>query len=180
MVGKSLNRVSESDNVEITKMLKVIGDFERIADHTVNVLESSEELKEKKIEFSENALHEIGIMCNATQEILELSRDAFINNDVEVAQKIEPLEQLIDEMRDHLRNQHILRLKDGTCTVEAGFIWVDLLTNLERIADHCSNIAACVIDSSSNNMNLHESVNKMKNEKEFEIVYNSYAEKYKI
>ena len=180
LIKLSLNRVSDSDNVEISKMLKVIGDFERIADHTVNILESSEELKVKKIEFSQNALHEIGTMCNATQEILELSKDAFINNNLDIAQKIEPLEQLIDEMRDHLRNQHILRLKDGTCTVEAGFIWADLLTNLERIADHCSNIAACIIDSSNNNMNLHESVNKMKNEKEFEIVYNSYAEKYKI
>ena len=180
LIKLSLNRVSDSDNVEISKMLKVIGDFERIADHTVNILESSEEVKEKKIEFSQNALHEIGTMCNATQEILELSKDAFINNNLDIAQKIEPLEQLIDEMRDHLRNQHILRLKDGTCTVEAGFIWADLLTNLERIADHCSNIAACIIDSSNNNMNLHESVNKMKNEKEFEIVYNSYAEKYKI
>ena len=180
LIKLSLNRVSDSDNVEISKMLKVIGDFERIADHTVNILESAEELKEKKIEFSQNALHEIGTMCNATQEILELSKDAFINNNLDIAQKIEPLEQLIDEMRDHLRNQHILRLKDGTCTVEAGFIWADLLTNLERIADHCSNIAACIIDSSNNNMNLHESVNKMKNEKEFEIVYNSYAEKYKI
>ncbi len=180
LIKLSLNRVSDSDNVEISKMLKVIGDFERIADHTVNVLESSEELKDKKMEFSQNAVREIGTMCGATEEILELSRNAFVDNNLEIAQKIEPLEQVIDEMREHLRNQHILRLKDGTCTVEAGFIWVDLLTNLERIADHCSNIAACVIDSANNNMNLHKSVNEMKNDEKFTILYKQYSEKYKL
>ena len=180
LIKLSLNRVSDNDNIEISKMLKAIGDFERIADHTVNVLESSEELIDKKIEFSQKAIQEIQIMCNATEEILELSRNAYINNNLSVAQKIEPLEQVIDEMREHLRNQHILRLKDRSCTVEAGFIWVDLLTNLERIADHCSNIAACVIDSSENNMNLHLSVNQMKNNEEFKILYDEYRTKYKL
>ncbi len=180
LIKLSLNRVSDSDNVEISKMLKVIGDFERIADHTVNVLESSVELNEKKIEFSQDAIREIGIMCKATEEILELSKNSFMTNDIEIAKNVEPLEQVIDEMREHLRNQHIVRLKDGTCTVEAGFIWVDLLTNLERIADHCSNVAACVIDSTNNNMNLHKSVKEMKSETTFKELYEEYTNKYKI
>lgn len=180
LIKLSLNRVSDSNNVEISKLLKVIGDFERIADHTVNVLESSAELNEKKIEFSQDAIRELGIMCSATEEILELSKSAFITNDLEIAKKIEPLEQVIDEMREHLRNQHILRLKDGSCTVEAGFVWVDLLTNLERIADHCSNVAACIIDSANNNMNLHKSVKEMKNETEFKKLYEAFSKKYQI
>ena len=160
--------------------MKLIGDYERIADHSVNVLESAEELREKGIEFSAEARKEIEAMCSATREILELSRSAFIDGDLKAAYHIEPLEQVIDELKEHLRNQHILRLKDGTCTVEAGFIWADLLTDLERVADHCSNIAACVIDTAHNNMNLHQSVREMKEGTDFETFYGIYSKKYAL
>ena len=119
-------------------------------------------------------------MCQALREILQLSKQAFVENDLEAANKIEPLEQVIDDLKDHLRNQHILRLKDGTCTVEAGFIWADILTDLERVADHCSNIAACVIDTAHNNMNLHMSVREMKEGSDFETLYSVYSKKYEL
>jgi len=158
----------------------LIGDYERIADHSLNILESAEELKEKEIEFSAEAKKELEVMCSATSEILELTRVSFVENNVGVAYRIEPLEQVIDEMKDHLRNQHILRLKDGTCTVEAGFVWADILTNLERVSDHCSNVAACIIDTTHNNMNLHQSTKEMKEKDEFEKLYHFYLKKYKI
>ena len=170
--------ISDQDSSTISKLLKAIGDFERIADHSVNILESSEELSQKGISFSEDAKHELELMCSATQEIVELSRDALATCNVATAFKVEPLEQIIDDMKERLRDRHILRLQDGSCTVDAGFIWSDILTNLERIADHCSNIAASVIDSKNNNMNLHQSVRKMKDDLEYERLYAYYGDKY--
>ena len=180
LIKLSRNQISDADSAMVSKLLKLIGDYERIADHSVNVLESAEELREKGIEFSAEARKEIEAMCAATREILELSRSAFIDGDLKAAYHIEPLEQVIDELKEHLRNQHILRLKDGTCTVEAGFIWADLLTDLERVADHCSNIAACVIDTAHNNMNLHQSVREMKEGTDFETLYGIYSKKYAL
>ncbi len=180
LIKLSKHQVSDQDSLNISKYLKLIGDYERIADHSLNILESAEELKEKEIEFSAEAKKELEVMCSATSEILELTRVSFVENNVGVAYRIEPLEQVIDEMKDHLRNQHILRLKDGTCTVEAGFVWADILTNLERVSDHCSNVAACIIDTTHNNMNLHQSTKEMKEKDEFEKLYHFYLKKYKI
>ena len=181
LVKLSRNRVSDSDSAEISKLLKVIGDFERISDHSINILESAEELKEKDMLFTPDAKGELEVLCGAVSEILTLSYMAFINNDLYSARDVEPLEQVIDGLKATLRNGHITRLKDGTCTIEAGFVWADLITNLERTADHCSNIAACVIDASENNMNVHESVRNMKVNSEY---YNSkflyYSEKYAV
>ena len=178
LIKLSNSHISDKDSATISKLLKAIGDFERIADHSVNILESSEELSQKAISFSDGAKHELELMCSATREIVELSRKALVMCDTETALKVEPLEQIIDEMKEHLRNRHILRLQDGSCTVDAGFIWSDILTNLERIADHCSNIAACIIDSENNNMNLHKSVREMKENSEYELNYSLYKDKY--
>lgn len=180
LIKLSKNQISDTDSATVSRLLKVIGDYERIADHSINLLESADELAEKKIEFSANARKEMETMCQALREILQLSKQAFVENDLEAANKIEPLEQVIDDLKDHLRNQHILRLKDGTCTVEAGFIWADILTDLERVADHCSNIAACVIDTAHNNMNLHMSVREMKEGSGFETLYSFYSKKYDL
>lgn len=180
LIKLSKNQISDTDSATVSRLLKVIGDYERIADHSINLLESADELAEKKIEFSANARKEMETMCQALREILQLSKQAFVENDLEAANKIEPLEQVIDDLKDHLRNQHILRLKDGTCTVEAGFIWADILTDLERVADHCSNIAACVIDTAHNNMNLHMSVREMKEGSDFETLYSVYSKKYDL
>ena len=180
LIKLSRNQITDTDSATISRLLKVIGDYERIADHSVNLLEAAEELAEKGIEFSPNARREMETLCSASREILVLSKAAFMDNDLEAANRIEPLEQVIDELKEHLRNQHILRLKDGTCTVEAGFIWSDILTDLERVADHCSNIAACVIDTAHYNMNLHQSVREMKRGEGFEELYTYYSSKYTL
>ena len=181
LVKLSRHRVSHSDSATISKLLKAIGDFERISDHSVNILESAEELKDKEIQFTSAAKNELYMLCNAVTEILSLSCDAFINNDLNSARKVEPLEQVIDKLRDKLRNGHIVRLKNGECSIEVGFIWSDLLTNLERTADHCSNLAVCVIDAAHNNMNLHSSLRKMKHDNAyFDEKYAVYAQKYQI
>ena len=181
LVKLSRHQISDSDSSEVSKLLKVIGDFERISDHSINILESAEELKEKDMKFTPDAIGELKVLCGAVSEILTLSYMAFINNDLEYARDVEPLEQVIDGLKANLRDGHIKRLKIGDCSIEAGFVWADLITNLERTADHCSNIAACVIDASENNMNVHQSVRDMKvNNEHFNSKFSYYAEKYSI
>ena len=155
-------QISDDDSSEVSKLLKVIGDLERISDHSVNVLESAEEIHEKKITFTDGAKKELEVLCSALAEILEITTDAFCHNDWEAAASVEPLEQVIDHIKSILRNRHISRLKKGQCSVEAGFIWSDLLTNLERTSDHCSNIAVSIIDAHGHNMNAHQSLRSMK------------------
>ena len=175
----STHATSDSDSRLSATLLKVIGDFERISDHAVNIVESAEELKEKNIDLTTDAEKELKHIINAVKEILELSYNAFVNNDYETAVMVEPLEQVIDELKEYLRDCHIRRLQRGECTIEAGFVWSDLLTNLERTSDHCSNIALCIIDAKDNNMNHHASGKKIKKDKEhFVEQYYNYAEKY--
>ena len=175
----STHQISDADSNVSAVLLKAIGDIERISDHSVNILESVEEIREKKITITEEASKELKHLTNAVYEILQLSYDAFINDDIETAYKVEPLEQVIDEMKEYLRDCHIKRLQKGKCTIETGFVWSDLLTDLERTADHCSNIAICVIDAHENNMNLHESAKRIKKDKEhFYQLYYEYASKY--
>ena len=177
----SRHQISDVDSSNVSKLLKVIGDFERISDHSVNLLESAQELKEKDIELTDEGKKELNILCNAVSEILHLALDAFVNDNLESANKVEPLEQVIDTIKVKLRDTHIDRLKKGECSVEAGFIWSDLLTNLERTSDHCSNIAVCVIDAHDNNMNIHESLKHIKKESpHFKEKFNEYSLKYTI
>ena len=166
---------------EVSMLLKAIGDFERISDHSVNLLESVEELREKNIAFSPDAQKELGVLCAAVSEILEITFQAFVQNDAIAARSVEPLEQVIDYLKAALRDQHIRRLQQGACTVEVGFIWSDLLTNLERTADHCSNIAACVIDAHAHNMNAHAAVRTMKeSDPAFARQFAAYSRKYTL
>ena len=132
-----------------------------------------EELREKEIKFTEKGVKEMTALCQATIDIVNLSHDAFIKNDIEIANLVEPLEEVIDKMKKLLRASHIERLRQGVCGIEAGFVWSDLISNMERVSDHCSNIAGCVIDIAKNNMNMHESLKAMRGESEF------YREKYK-
>ena len=173
-------QITEVESATVSRLLKVIGDYERIADHSINLLESSEELTAKGIAFTPAARQELERLRDASLEILSLSRAAFVENDVEAAYRIEPLEQVIDGLKDSMRDRHILRLKNGDCTVEAGFIWANILMDIERVADHCSNIAACVIDTAQDNMDLHRSVRELKKGAEFEQMYAQYSEKYAI
>ncbi len=180
LVKLSGNQVSDSDSSEISKLLKAIGDFERISDHSVNVLQSAEELREKGIELTPSARAELDTLCAAVEENLTSTCEAFVNSDVQAARRVEPLEQVIDGLRATMRNRHIARLKDGECSIEAGFVWADLLTNLERTADHCSNVALCIIDSEDYSMNLHESSKTIFNNADFDNMYKEYSEKYSI
>ena len=174
-------QISDDDSSQVSELLKVIGDFERISDHSVNVLESVEELREKQIEFSQDANRELAVLREALEEILENTLEAFIHHDVAKACCVEPLEQVIDELKSSLRDRHIARLKGGECSVEAGFIWSDLLTNLERASDHCSNIALCIIDADAHNMNAHEAMRNMKrNNPDFQSAFAAYSRKYSV
>jgi len=181
LVKLSSHQMSDSDSTSVSKLLKAIGDFERISDHSVNILESAEELCEKELSLSPAGRKELETLCNAVSEILTLSLTAFVHNDLKAARDVEPLEQVIDGLKATMRDNHIRRLKHGECSIEVGFVWADLLTNLERTADHCSNIAVCVIDATENNMNLHESLrNIKKGSPYFAEKYTAYAEKYML
>ena len=177
----SKSQVSDEDSAIVTKLLKAIGDFERISDHAVNVLESVEELREKGIEFSPAAREEIAMLCAATNEILTLTETAYINNDIATAYDVEPLEQVIDNLKTLLRNNHIVRLREGTCTVETGFVWSDLITNFERVSDHCSNVAVGIIDVSEHTMNAHEVIKHLKaGNAHYNEKFEEYSSKYSV
>ena len=181
LVKLSSHQVSEQDSLEAAKLLKMIGDFERISDHSVNLVESAEEMNAKNIKFTEEAEKEINILTAAVEEILELTFTAYINNDVAEAAKVEPLEQVIDGLKEKMRTRHILRLQQGECSIVAGFVWSDLLNNLERTSDHCSNIAGCIIESLNNEMNSHESHRDIRsNDADYWDEYKSYLEKYSL
>ena len=178
-IGRS--QISTDDSSEVSKLLKAIGDFERISDHSINVLESVEELREKKIVFSDDAKRELGVMCAALTEILDITLDAFSRNDVAAAASVEPLEQVIDHLKSILRDRHIARLKENQCSVEAGFVWSDLLTNLERTSDHCSNIAVGILDAHDHNMNAHKALRRIKEGNAvFMEKLDFYARKYTV
>lgn len=181
LVNLSTRQISETDNREAAKLLKIIGDFERIADHAVNLLESAEELQNKGLHLTAAAEEELGVISRAVSEILDLSLNAFLQNDLETAGRVEPLEQVIDRLKEQLRTRHILRLQKGECTIDVGFAWLDLLTNLERTADHCSNIAGCIIDVAHDNLNLHQSLRDVRNDRgNFLEQYQAYQRKYAL
>lgn len=181
LVKLSTLQISESDSAEAAMLLKVIGDFERISDHGVNILESAEELQEKGLHFSQAAAQELRVLTDAVEEILALALRAFEQSDEEALAAVEPLEQVIDSLKEQLRTHHIQRLQRGACTIDMGFIWSDLLTNLERTSDHCSNIAGCVIDLVHHDMNIHQNLRAMQSAGEtFREKMDGYRKKYAL
>lgn len=173
--------LSETDSKCISELLHVIGDFERISDHAMNIIEISEELHSKKIEFSNDAYEEMMVLIHAITDILNMTAKSFENNDVELAHQVEPLEEVIDRLRLEMRNRHIQRLKDGKCTMELGFVFTDLLTELERVSDHCSNIAVCMIQIEENNaVEVHEYLNVLSKDSEFEKQCQDFAVNYRL
>lgn len=172
--------LSENDSKIVSSMLHTIGDLERISDHAVNIVEAAEEMHDKKIKFSEQALREIPVIIAAVSEILDMSINAFIESDVNMAKNVEPLEDVIDQLRNELKTRHIERLRSGKCTIELGFILQDLLTNFERVSDHCSNIAVYIIQINDNSMDTHEYMVELKklDRSEFMDEFNDYKEKY--
>ncbi len=179
LVKLSTHQLNETEGATASMLLKAIGDFERISDHAVNILESAEEMRDKKIVFSADADVEMNSLSNAVSEIVTLSYTSFRNSDTKQATLVEPLEQVIDRMKELLRSRHIERLRVGGCGIEAGFVWNDLITNMERVSDHCSNIAGCVIDVKEQNMNLHESLKQLRTDNDiYRKQFEEYTSKY--
>ncbi len=171
----------DEESSKATEYLKLIGDYERIADHAVNILESAEEMARKEIILTEDAEKEFQTFCLAVSEILDLSYQAFSQDDLEAARKTEPLEQVIDKIKEELRTRHFLRLQRGDCSVDAGFVWSDLLTNLERVADHCSNVSGCVLDMPGHTMNIHQNQrNYRRSDEDFASQFSEYEQKYAV
>ena len=181
LVKLSTLKISPADSNHAAMLLKAINDFERVGDHALNVVEAAEELQEKSLSLSETAQHELKVLCRAVAEIVELSFTAFWKNDLMMAYQVEPLEQVIDDLKEKLRVHHILRLQQGNCSIETGFVWSDLLNALERVGDHCSNIAGCVVDMAHHDMNTHEALRSARIENEhFGKQYKDYAAKYSL
>jgi len=173
--------MTASDSDESGRLLHMISDFERVADHAVNILESAEELHAKKIELPLDAQEELATLERAVREIGALSLQAFETGDLTAASRVEPLEQVIDTLKDQLRTRQIARLQKGACSLETGFIWTDLLTNFERVADHCSNIAGCVLETQHKSLDLHEYLDGVKQSApEFRREYEAYSRKYAL
>lgn len=172
--------LSDAASEEVTELLKLIGDFERIGDHAVNIIESAEELHDKQLEFSRSAKYELSVMTAAVGEVMGLAVKAFAENDAQAASCVEPLEQVVDDLKNELRTRHILRMKKSECSIEAGFVWSDLLTNLERVSDHCSNVALCVLDLKKHTLSAHETQHERKDVPEFAEQYRRYSEKYAL
>ena len=182
LVKVSACDLNQKDSEQVTKLLHIIGDLERISDHAVNIVESAEEIKDKKIEFSHDAKAELAVLRRAVADITGLAEMAFRNNDISLAVEIEPLEQVVDDLRDEIKINHIKRLQKSECTIEHGFILSDMLNNFERVSDHCSNIGCCVIEiSTDDSLDLHKYLHQIKSDsKEYQTKYQRYAKEYSL
>ncbi len=174
--------LSEPDTREISKLLHTIGDFERLGDHSVQVGKCAQEIYEKKITFSEKAVEEINTMVAAIREIVDMTTRAFVDHDLELARRVEPLEQVVDVLAARSKKNHIERVQNGKCTIQLGFVLSDLLANFKRISDHCSNIAVAVIESEVGNFDTHQYLNEVKESgsHNFAQYHKEYCEKYGV
>ena len=182
LVQLSSYSLSLGDSIMVSKMLHTIGDFERLSDHATNILKVSEELNDKKIVFSPEAMAEIAVISKAISEILEITATSYTANDVNIASKVEPLEQVIDGLISGTKSNHITRLQKGFCTIELGFVLSDLLNNYSRVSDHCSNIAVAIIETSHSSFGTHEYLNALKDSDDanFQKEFNIFQEKYSL
>ena len=178
----SNNNLTENQSHMVARLLHSIGDFERISDHALNISDAATEIFEKKIQFSANAMEELRVTTEAVVEILNKAVDAFVNDDIEQATHIEPLEQVIDDLRATLKERHIKRLQKGDCTVELGFVFTDILTNYERVSDHCSNLAVYTLQMNSDKLDAHKYLRKLKNSDntDYSNEYKLYSNKYSV
>ncbi|MDD6478493.1 MAG: Na/Pi cotransporter family protein [Oscillospiraceae bacterium] len=182
LVRISHNNLDEFQSHAVARLLHSIGDFERIGDHALNICDAAVEIKEKNISFSTAAKAELVTTTAAVQDILGKAIDSFINDDAELAAHVEPLEQVIDDLRATLKERHILRLQNDECTIELGFVFTDILTNYERISDHCSNLAVYTLQRNSDKLDAHKYLRKFKSDKNQEYFeeYRNYSEKYTV
>ena len=179
IAGKEL---SASDSLEVTRLLHVVGDIERISDHSVNVVNVAQEVYEKNIEFSKDAVDDINIITSAVNEMITITVNAFVNEDYALAKKVEPLDAVIDKLKYKIKNNHIKRLREGGCTVEMGFILSDLLTTYERVSGHCSNIAVSLLEPEIDTLETHDYLKHVKadSENEYFSDYKFYKQKYRL
>lgn len=183
-IGSYLVKLSErdlttEDSHEVSVLLHTIGDFERIGDHACNIYDSAAEIHEKGVKMSEEAWSELTVLESVIQDILDKTLRVFENNDLNAATKIEPMEQVVDDLVRNMRDRHIRRLQNGTCGIEAGFVLQDLLISYERIADHCSNVAVAMIEVAEDRFDVHEYVNTMRDASEkFDERYEKYGRRY--
>ena len=181
LVKLSSQALSSEDSQVVSKILHAIGDFERLGDHACNLVKVAREIHEKQISFSPNATREIKVLTDAIQEILNITACAYDGDSVELAAKVEPLEQVIDRLTVQIKNNHVKRLQHGACTIEGGFILADLLNNYERISDHCSNIAVAIIEVEHNSFDTHKYLNGVKyGNSVFNEIYDSFDKKYAL
>ena len=182
LIRIAAKQMSSKDSKVVSELLHCIGDLERISDHALNVAEVAKEIHDKEISFSDIAIGDIKVITRATDEVLSLAIESLINDDLSVAKCVEPLEQVIDRLKRKIKAGHISRLRQGDCTMELGFILSDLLTNYERISDHCSNIAVCCIEISHDSFETHEYLNQLKSGdvEEFKNMYDEYKQKYAL
>lgn len=185
LVKLSASNLTPENSREVTKLLHTIGDLERLSDHAVNIAKSLQEMYDKKLTFSEKANKEIATMIEAVREITYLAHNCFVDSDLKTAYLVEPLEQVIDYLKAEIKKGHIQRLQKEECTIEMGFVLSDLITNLERVSDHCSNIAGCVIELTKDELSLHEYYHEIKDGDDFRTEYfnkkyNMYMEKYAL
>ena len=182
LVKLSSRSLSIADSRKVSNMLHTIGDFERLGDHAVNLRKTAEEIHDKHIVFSEDAAAELQNLTNALTEILELTIDAFREHNLEMARHVEPLEQVIDCLISAAKSTHVERLQSGKCTIQNGFVLNDLLTNYERVSDHCSNIAVSLIETSAGSFDTHEYLTEVKEggSKDYTDLYHAYTKKYAL
>ncbi len=182
LVRLSNNKLSESESHQTARLLHSIGDFERIGDHALNICKLAEEMHNKNIAFSEDGRKELGIIANAVKETINISIDSFINDDPVTASHVEPLEQVVDDLKKQLKALHISRLQSNECTIELGFIFTDLLTNFERVSDHCSNLAVYTMQLPSDMLDAHKYLNKIKSSSNSSFLedYDMYKTKYRL
>lgn len=183
LIKLSSKNILEKDSHTLSMLLHLIGDFERISDHAINIMEAAKEMHEKGLSFSEKAVGELKVFTRAVKDIVNISIQVFEDQDKELAVTVEPLEEVIDHLNEKLKKRHIERLREGVCTIELGFIFSDIKTNYERVADHCSNIALYLIQlNSAEDFDAHEYIDELKREdnKEFREKYASYKAQYRL
>jgi phosphate:Na+ symporter len=181
LVKLSSSALSQKDSQVVSKMLHAIGNFERLGDHALNLKDCALEMHEKGLSFTAEAQKELAVLCDAIREILEITNRAYSENDLTMAGQVEPLEQVIDGLIAKIRSNHVRRLRQGECSIEMGFVLADMLTNFERVSDHCSNVAVAVIEVEHNAFDTHHYLQDVKRTNvDFQHAYAGYKEKYTL
>ncbi|MBQ8632427.1 MAG: Na/Pi cotransporter family protein, partial [Lachnospiraceae bacterium] len=172
--------LSNKDSHTVNTLLHSIGNWERISDHALNICDAAREIHEKKISFSKAATEELAVYTRAIKDILNMTVEAFEYDDISMAKKVEPLEEVIDDINLMIKNRHVQRLRAGECTIELGFVLNDILTNYERVSDHCSNVAVTIIQTEDYDVEAHQYIGRLKDEDEFKRAIELVQREYRL